>query len=110
MKKKIQLLIAKYPKLKNVSNKYVIAIFLFGFWMVFLDNYSILDHANLNSEINTLQTNKLYFINEIKKDQQQINELRKSEKLEGYAREKYFMKRPNEDIYIIEFENENDKQ
>ncbi|UYW00314.1 septum formation initiator family protein [Flavobacterium agricola] len=106
MKKKFQLLVTKYPKLKSLSNKYIIAIFLFGIWMLFLDNYSVLDHANLNAEIKTLQTNQKYYINEINKDQKQIDELRKSEKLEGYAREKYFMKRPNEDIYIIEFENE----
>ena len=35
---------------------------------------------------------------------QRIDELKKSDKLEGYARQKYFMKRPNEDIYIIEFD------
>lgn len=106
MKKSNQNLIEKYPKLQKLSNKYVVVILLFGFWMLFLDNYSILDHSNLNSEIKALQNNKTYYLHEIHKDQEQIDELRKSEKLEAYAREKYFMKRPNEDIYIIEFEDE----
>jgi len=106
MKKSIQNLINRYPQLKKLYNRYVVIIILFGFWMLFLDNYSILDHSNLNSEIKLLENNKKYYLNEIQKDQEQINELRKSEKLEAYAREKYFMKRPNEDIYIIDFEDE----
>jgi len=106
MKKSIQNLIDRYPQLKKLYNRYVVIIILFGFWMLFLDNYSILDHSNLNSEIKLLENNKKYYLNEIQKDQEQINELRKSEKLEAYAREKYFMKRPNEDIYIIDFEDE----
>nr|WP_317631585.1 septum formation initiator family protein [uncultured Flavobacterium sp.] len=106
MKKSIQNLIKKYPKLTYLSNKYVIITILFIFWMLFLDNYSYLDHRILNSEMSELKNSKSYYLNEIKKDQKQIDELRETDKLEGYAREKYFMKRPNEDIYIIEFEED----
>lgn len=106
MKESIQKLILKYPNLKYLSNKYVVILFGFVVWMLFFDNYSYLDHRVLNAEISELENYKENYLDQIQKDQKQIDELRKSERLEGYAREKYFMKRPNEDIYIIEFEDQ----
>ncbi len=74
--------------------------------MIFLDNYSYLEHRILDKEIDELETNKQYYINEIKKDSLKIKHLKNSDQIEKYAREKYFMKRENEDIYLIEFEED----
>ena len=46
------------------------------------------------------------FIRIIKKDSIKIKELKNDDRVEKYAREKCYMKRDNEDIYIIEFEDE----
>ncbi|VXC37108.1 Septum formation initiator [Flavobacterium sp. 9AF] len=75
-------------------------------WMLFLDNYSYLEHRVLNKEIDELQDNIDYYETEIKKDSIRIKKLKNPDQIEKYAREKYFMKRENEDIYIIEFEGE----
>ena len=72
--------------------------------MIFLDNYSLLDHRVLDKEINELEDNKKYYKDEIKMDQQKIKLLKNPDQIEKYAREKYYMKRDSEDIYIIEFE------
>lgn len=74
--------------------------------MLFLDNYSYLDHRVLNKEIDELEDNKTYYQEEIKKDKGQIKKLKNPAQIEKYAREKYYMKRENEDIYIIEFEGD----
>lgn len=74
--------------------------------MVFLDNYSYFDHRFLDNQISELEDNKTYYEEEIYKDEEQIKELRNPEQIEKYAREKYFMKKENEDIYIIEFESD----
>lgn len=74
--------------------------------MLFLDNYSYLDHRVLNKEIDELEDNKSYYQEEIKKDKGQIKKLKNPAQIEKYAREKYYMKRENEDIYIIEFEGD----
>ena len=74
--------------------------------MIFLDNYSYLEHRILDKEIDELETNKQYYINEIKKDSLKIKHLKNSDQIEKYACEKYFMKRENEDIYLIEFEED----
>ncbi len=78
--------------------------------MLFLDNYSYLEHRLLNKEINELEDNINYYKTEIKKDSIRIKKLKNSDQIEKYAREKYYMKRENEDIYIIEFEGEEEKE
>lgn len=74
--------------------------------MIFLDNYSLLDHQILDKEIDELNDNKEYYKDEIKNDQQKIKLLKNPDQIEKYAREKYYMKRDSEDIYIIEFEDD----
>ena len=74
--------------------------------MIFLDNYSYFDHRVLNNQIDELEDNKKYYQEEIKKDQENIKKLKNPQQIEKYAREKYYMKKENEDIYIIEFEGD----
>jgi cell division protein DivIC len=96
----------KYPILKILSNRYVVVIVFFSVWMVFLDNTSYLDHRILNKELQELEENKKYYQDEIKKDEEDIKRLKNPDQIEKYAREKYYMKRDSEDIYIIEYEGD----
>ena len=91
---------------KFLSNKYVWVLLFFVLWMLFLDNYSYFDHRVLNNEIEELEDNKEYYNEEIKKDKEQIKQLKNPTQIEKYAREKYFMKKDSEDIYIIQFEGD----
>lgn len=74
--------------------------------MIFLDNYSYFDHRLLDNQINELEDNKKYYQEEIRKDQENIKNLKNPQQIEKYAREKYYMKKDSEDIYIIEFEGD----
>ncbi|MGB8704317.1 MAG: septum formation initiator family protein [Gillisia sp.] len=87
-----------------VSNKYVLILLIFGFWMLFLDSNSWLTHRELNQQINELQNNKAYYQTEIAKDKAVMNKLNDSLELESFARQQYYMKRPDEDIYIIDYD------
>jgi cell division protein FtsB len=78
--------------------------------MLFLDNYSYMDQRQLNKQIDELQDNKKYYQDEIKKDNQSIKLLKNQDQVEKYAREKYYMKRENEDIYIVEYEGDTIKK
>jgi len=91
---------------KFLSNKYVWSLLFFIAWMIFLDNYSYFDHRVLDKQIDELEDNKAYYQEEIRKDEKQIKQLKNPGQIERYAREKYYMKRENEDIYIIEFEGD----
>ena len=51
-----------------------------------------------------------YYKNEIEKDKKELSKIQSDSGLEKYAREKLFMKRENEDIFIIEFDSSNVKK
>ncbi|KFC60836.1 hypothetical protein FEM08_03950 [Flavobacterium gilvum] len=78
--------------------------------MLFLDNYSYFEHRFLNKQIDELEENASYYQNEIKKDEEKIKQLKNPLQIEKYAREKYFMKKDSEDIYIIEFKGDTVKK
>jgi cell division protein DivIC len=99
-------IITKYPILKFLGNRYAIVLLFFIVWMLFLDNTSYLVHSDLNKQIDELETNKKYYQEEINKDNKNIKNLKNPDQVEKYAREKYYMKRDSEDIYIIEYEDE----
>ncbi len=98
---------AKFNKkyLKPFKNFYILGLAAFIVWMLFFDTHSLLLHRDLNKDIDALEDEKQYYLNEMKKDQKAIKELSTEEGLEKVARETYFMKKPNEEIYIIEYED-----
>jgi len=98
------------PWFNYVGNRYVLVLLFFAVWMLFLDNYSYIEHRVLNKELDELETNKEYYQEEIKKDCLDIKRLNNPDQIEKYAREKYYMKRDSEDIYIIEFDKELPKE
>jgi cell division protein DivIC len=95
---------------KFLSNKYVWVSLSFLTWMVFLDNYSYFEHRFLNKQINELEDNATYYQGEIKKDEENIKQLKNPLQVEKYAREKYYMKKDSEDIYIVEFDSDSLKK
>jgi cell division protein DivIC len=103
---KLKNLIANYPFLKMIANRYIVVLLFFVIWMLFLDNYSYLEHRVLNHEIEEIEDNIDYYKAEIKKDSASIKQLKNNDRVEKFAREKYYMKRENEDIYIIEYEDD----
>ena len=94
----------KNLSIKFLKNSYVIIIIIFIIWMIFFDSNSILVHNELNNDINDLNDQKEYYNNEIEKDNIELNQIKTDSGLEKYAREKLFMKRDNEEIFIIEYD------
>lgn len=99
----------KFKEIRNnrwfriASNKYLLVLLAFVFWMLFLDSNSWLIHRELDLEIGDLEKNREYYFNEISKDKAIIENLNDSLELEKFARREYFMKRDNEEIFIIEY-------
>ncbi|MAQ00027.1 MAG: septum formation initiator [Flavobacteriaceae bacterium] len=86
------------------KSTYSIIIILFIIWMIFFDSNSIIVHNELNHDIGKLNEQKMFYINEINKDNKELDLIQSDTGLEKYAREKLFMKKDNEDIFIIEFD------
>ncbi len=90
---------------KIVSNRYVLILLVFTVWMAFFDSNSLMVHNELDEELNKLENNKEYYQEEIRQDKAIIQGLDDSFELEKFARETYFMKRDNEEVFIIEFQD-----
>ena len=88
--------------LKPFKNIYVIILIAFIVWMTLFDANSWLLHADLNEDIDDLNSKIEFYQSEISKDQNEINSLNSVNGIEKYAREHYNMKKDNEVIYIIE--------
>ena len=73
--------------------------------MLFFDGSSWLLHRELNNERDKLEGNSEYFKKRIEEDNAQIKQLKDSAGLERFAREEYLMKKDNEEIYIIEYQD-----
>lgn len=97
--------IKKNKWVKVFSNKYFLIVILFSVWMFFFDTNSYFIHKELNESIETLENSKENYSKEIKKDKAFIEKMKDSNEIEKYAREKYYLKKENEDIYIIEHQD-----
>jgi len=82
----------------------------FLIWMFFFDSNSLIIHHDLNQDLKKLDDEKNYYKQEIEKDLIEIKKLTSDQGLEKFAREEYHMKKSNEDIYIIEYEDSIRKQ
>ncbi|MDG4946224.1 septum formation initiator family protein [Weeksellaceae bacterium KMM 9713] len=84
-------------------NKYFIVGLAFVVWMVFFDQNSYLLHKDLDDDIVNLREERAYFKAEIEKEQNHLDRMEKDPReYERLAREKYLMKKENEDIFVIE--------
>ncbi|MFD2824292.1 septum formation initiator family protein [Lacinutrix iliipiscaria] len=91
--------------LKYFKNIFIIIFTIYAIWMLFFDANSLIIHNELNNDISDLEDEKEFYIKEIEKDNKELEKLSNDEGLEKFAREEYYMKRDNEDIYIIEYED-----
>ena len=84
-------------------HKYLITIAAFLVIIVFLDENSLIQRAKYRQEINTLTSEIEKYRKQFEEDTQKLKELTTNpEALDKIAREKYLMKKPNEDVFIFE--------
>jgi cell division protein DivIC len=86
-----------------LKNKYVLTTFCFAVWILFIDDRDfITTHFRHVKELHKLEARKIYFEGQILTVRKELNQLKSNPAtLEKYAREKYMMKRDNEDLFIV---------
>ncbi|MFK7934791.1 MAG: septum formation initiator family protein [Saprospiraceae bacterium] len=85
-----------------LRNRYYITLLLFFGWLIFFDKHDFFTQWELQQSLENLQFDKVYYqeqIGEVKEKKQDL-ELNQ----EKYAREKYYMRKKNEDVFVIEKE------
>ena len=86
-----------------LRNKYVFVGLLFVLWMLFFDRNNVISQFRLRNSLNGLKDKKEHHQRERDDAQRQWTEIFSNDAtLEKFAREKHFMKRSNEDIFIVE--------
>jgi len=88
----------KYIKL-IFSNKYVLSIAAFLMWMSFFDANSFIVSNRNNNKIKELNKDIAFYQKNIEESLRQKNMLESD--IEKFAREQYFMKKTDEEIFIV---------
>jgi cell division protein DivIC len=90
-----------------LRNKFFIAFAAFTVWMLFFDERDVFTMRHHRQELGELQQSKKYYTDQINKEKAQLEGLKTAATLEKYAREKYYMKRDNEDLFLVPEKQDN---
>lgn len=90
-------LIKKIPA--PLRNRYFVCLLLFIGWLAFFDRHSIYTQIRLQQQLDKLKVDKVFYETEIK--QVQADKIDLETNTEKFARERYHMKKSNEDVFII---------
>lgn len=87
---------------KYSSNFYVVATLFFFFWMIFIDSNNLVNQIRLSKKLWDLENQKEFYQEkkaQIKAEREAL--MSNPELLEKFARERYFMKKETEDLYVV---------
>jgi cell division protein FtsB len=86
-----------------MKQKYVLTSVVFVFWIGFIDSNNLIEQWETMRELREMYQVRDYYKQKVQQNTNMLHELKTNSKvLERYAREQYYMKRPNEDVFIIE--------
>lgn len=85
------------------SNRYLLATAAFVIWVVFFDESNLFIQRQRTNELNELNRKIEYYKGQVAQTRKELKDLQNDPViLEKYAREKYFMKRDNEEVFVID--------
>jgi cell division protein FtsB len=85
-----------------LKNKYFLTLISLTVWVVFFDKNDLRTQIELRKDVKQYEEQRNYYAHEIAVITEDIHELTNDPvTLEKFAREKYYMKRDNEDIFVI---------
>src|SRR4029078_7897100 len=88
--------------IKAFQNKYVITLAAFIVLMLFIDHNDIFMQLDRRRQLNDLLASKAYYEKQIEQTKKNLSELQNNPAaLEKFAREKYLLKKDNEDIFVV---------
>jgi len=93
-------------QVKNIitffRNKYILTLTVFAVVMLFIDHNDIFNQLERKKQLNDLLASKKFYQQQIDQTKKNLSDLQNnSAALEKYAREKYLLKRDNEDLFVV---------
>ncbi len=87
---------------KILKNKYAVVTLLFLAWLLIFDENNLIAHRRNKERMKVLKEQMEYYKEKIASDNRKIEELRSGrDNLEKYAREQFYMAKPDEDVFIV---------
>lgn len=102
MKTTISVLKARFIRLYHSRwfNKYTVSLLVFALWMCFFDKHNLITQWQLRSTVNRLHAEMEDYKVRLDNASRERKSLETDQ--ERFAREKYFMHRPDEEVFVME--------
>ncbi|MDN3549616.1 septum formation initiator family protein [Mucilaginibacter aquaedulcis] len=85
-----------------LKNKFFLVTLAFVVWMIFFDRNDLFSQYEYRRQVNKLKAERDFYKAQTDEVNKELNELTSNPKqLEKFAREKYLMKKDNEDVFVI---------
>ncbi len=99
-------MLTKTDLFKIIRNKYFISVVAFIVLMLFIDHNDFFAQLEHKRQLNELLASKKFYQEQIDQTKKNLANLQNnSAALEKYAREKFLLKRNNEDVFVVSQEN-----
>ena len=95
-------LIRKIPA--PIRNRYCLVLVFFAAWLIFFDKHNVWTQYQLQQSLDKLKSDRIFYEEKIKEVKEAAEDIALNK--EKFAREKYFMKKKNEDVFVIVREEE----
>ncbi len=83
-------------------NKYLLTLAVFAAWMLFFDKNDVFTQMQRRRELAEVEDSKAYFAQKIAESRKFSQEMQSNAAaIEKFARERYYMKRENEDLFLV---------
>ncbi len=91
-------------------NKFFVVTVAFVVWMIFFDKNDLLSQYQYHEQVSKLEQERDFYKTETDKVSKDLEELTSNpQQLEKFAREKYLMRKDNEDVYVVVREKEKEE-
>src|SRR5689334_5501151 len=85
-----------------VKNKFFLVTLAFLVWMIFFDRNDLFSQYEYRRQVHKLKEERDFYKKETDQVNKELSELTSNpQQLEKFAREKYLMKKDNEDVFVI---------
>ncbi|RMG59566.1 MAG: septum formation initiator family protein [Bacteroidetes bacterium] len=87
---------------RAAATKYFLVLLIAGIWMLFFDRYNLIAQYRMEARIESLQADLAHYQRALEQVEAEQDRLQGDpEALERYAREKYFMKKAGEEVFVV---------
>lgn len=85
-----------------LKNKFFLVTLAFLVWMIFFDRNDLFSQYEYRKQVSKLEKERDFYKKETDQVNKELDELTSDpQQLEKFAREKYLMKKDNEDVFVI---------